>query len=55
MCGGVMMGMGVQVSNSLEMHPAINPHKTAEEKKATILKILVFHDDGRGLIPLMGS
>lgn len=50
-----MMGMGMQVPHGLEMYPAIDPHKAAEEEKATILKGLVFHDGGRGLISVMDS
>jgi hypothetical protein len=55
MRGGIMMGMGMQVSNGLKVQPTIDPHKAAEEKEATKMKKLVFHDDGSGLIPVMVS
>ena len=55
MRGSVMMGMGVQVSNGLEVQPTIDSNKATEKEEATILKKLVFHDNGRGFIPVRGS
>ena len=55
MRGSIMMGMGVQVSNGLEVQPTIDSNKATEEEEATIMKKLGFHENVRGFISVTGS